>query len=98
MRQSLTIFIMKPTKIMWLGVMKSSYSLTTTTTSVINILEAIKIINPRIKYFQPASSNMFGAPSDETQNELTSHNPVSPYGIAKSATFYLCNFCRKSIT
>ena len=73
-----------------------SYSLSTTTTSVINILEAIKIINPRIKYFQPVSSNMFGIPSDESQNEFTSHNPVSPYGIAKSATFYLCNFYRKS--
>ena len=55
-----------------------SYSISTTTTSVINILEAIKFINPEIKYFQPVSSNMFGIPNEEPQNELTFHNPVSP--------------------
>jgi len=73
-----------------------SYSLSTTTTSVINILEAIKVLNPDIKYFQPVSSNMFGVPNEEFQNELTPHNPVSPYGIAKSATFHICNFYRNS--
>tara|TARA_B100000886_G_scaffold339145_1_gene303734 strand:+ start:2456 stop:3442 length:987 start_codon:yes stop_codon:yes gene_type:complete len=73
-----------------------SYSVTTTTTSVINILEAIRTINPKINYFQPVSSNMFGIPNEEPQNEDTYHNPVSPYGIAKSATFHLCNFYRKS--
>ncbi len=73
-----------------------SYSLSTTTTSVINILEAIRVINKEIKYFQPVSSNMFGIPDEESQNENTSHNPVSPYGIAKSATFHICNFYRQS--
>ena len=73
-----------------------SYSINTTTSAVTNILEAIRIINPDINYFQPVSSNMFGVPVMEPQNELTPHNPVSPYGIAKSATFYLCNFYRKS--
>jgi len=73
-----------------------SYSITTTTTSVINILEAIRTINTKINYFQPVSSNMFGVPNEEPQNEETYHNPVSPYGIAKSATFHLCNFYRKS--
>ena len=73
-----------------------SYSITTTTTSVINILEAIRAVNPKINYFQPVSSNMFGVPNEEPQNEDTYHNPVSPYGIAKSATFHLCNFYRKS--
>jgi len=73
-----------------------SYSFSTTTTSVINILEAIKILNKDIKYFQPVSSNMFGTPDEELQNEITSHNPVSPYGIAKSATFHMCNFYRQS--
>jgi GDPmannose 4,6-dehydratase len=73
-----------------------SYSLSTTTTAAVNILESIKIINPKINFFQPVSSNMFGIPIDETQNEKTSHYPVSPYGIAKSATFHLCRFYRES--
>lgn len=73
-----------------------SYSISTTTTSVVNILEAIRVINPTIKYFQPVSSNIFGVPNEEPQNEDTFHNPVSPYGIAKSATFHLCKFYRDS--
>lgn len=73
-----------------------SYSLSTTTTAVVNIMEAIKVINPEIKFFQPVSSNIFGIPKDELQNESTAHNPVSPYGIAKSATYHLCNFYRNS--
>jgi GDPmannose 4,6-dehydratase len=73
-----------------------SYSISTTTTSVVNIMEAIRVLNPEIKFFQPVSSNIFGIPSEELQNENTFHNPVSPYGIAKSATFHLCNFYRNS--
>lgn len=73
-----------------------SYSFSTTTTAVVNILESIRVINPSIKFFQPVSSNMFGMPFEEPQNEYTYHNPVSPYGIAKSATFHLCNFYRDS--
>jgi GDPmannose 4,6-dehydratase len=73
-----------------------SYSISTTTTAVVNILETIRIINPEISFFQPVSSNMFGIPSEEPQNEETAHRPVSPYGIAKSATYNLCKFYRES--
>lgn len=73
-----------------------SYSLSITTNAVINILESIKVINPKINFFQPVSSNMFGIPSENKQNEKTAHFPVSPYGIAKSATFNLCKFYRES--
>tara|TARA_Y100000590_G_C15748301_1_gene1023097 strand:+ start:10136 stop:11113 length:978 start_codon:yes stop_codon:yes gene_type:complete len=73
-----------------------SYSLSTTTTAAVNILESIKLVNPKINFFQPVSSNMFGIPIEEKQNEETPHNPVSPYGIAKSATFHLCRFYRDS--
>jgi GDPmannose 4,6-dehydratase len=73
-----------------------SYSISTTTTAVVNILDAIRVINPEINFFQPVSSNMFGIPVEEPQNEKTPHYPVSPYGIAKSATFNLCKFYRNS--
>lgn len=73
-----------------------SYSFSITTTAVANILESIKVINPKIKFFQPVSSNMFGIPIKEPQDEKTYHNPISPYGIAKSATFHLCKFYRSA--
>lgn len=73
-----------------------SYSISTTTTAVVNIMEVIKTVDPTIKFFQPVSSNMFGIPESEYQNEHTDHKPVSPYGIAKSATFNLCKFYRDS--
>lgn len=73
-----------------------SYSISMTTTAVVNIMEAIRVIDPAIKFFQPVSSNMFGVPEEEYQNEDTAHKPVSPYGIAKSATFNLCKFYRNS--
>ena len=73
-----------------------SYSVSTTTTAVINILDAIRVLNPDIYFFQPVSSNMFGIPIEEPQNEETAHYPISPYGIAKSATFHLCKFYRSS--
>jgi GDPmannose 4,6-dehydratase len=73
-----------------------SYSFSTTTTAVVNIMEAIRVIDRSIKLFQPVSSNMFGVPKEKCQNEDTDHRPVSPYGIAKSATFNLCKFYRNS--
>ena len=73
-----------------------SYSISTTTTAVVNIMDAIRVLNPDIRFFQPVSSNMFGVPTEEFQNEDTPHRPVSPYGIAKSATFHLCRFYRQS--
>jgi GDPmannose 4,6-dehydratase len=73
-----------------------SYSISITTTAVVNIMEAIRVIDPTIKFFQPVSSNMFGVPESEYQNEDAAHKPVSPYGIAKSATFNLCKFYRDS--
>ena len=73
-----------------------SYSISITTTAVVNIIEAIRMIDPTIKFFQPVSSNMFGVPVSECQDENTPHKPVSPYGIAKSATFNLCKYYRAS--
>lgn len=72
------------------------YSIQTTTTAVANMLEAIKTCSPKAKFFQPVSSNMFGRVLQVPQKEETAHNPVSPYGIAKSATFHLCRYYRDS--
>jgi GDPmannose 4,6-dehydratase len=51
--------------------------------SVVNILEAIRIINPAIKFYQASTSEMFGKVQCIPQDENTPFYPRSPYGIAK---------------
>jgi GDPmannose 4,6-dehydratase len=49
----------------------------------VHLLEAIRHINPKIKFYQASSSEMFGKVQAVPQNEATSFYPRSPYGIAK---------------
>ena len=50
---------------------------------VARILEAIKQINPEIKFYQASSSEMFGRVIESPQNEKTPFYPRSPYAVAK---------------
>ena len=50
---------------------------------VTRILEAIRQVNPKIKFYQASSSEMFGAVKEAPQNEKTHFYPRSPYGVAK---------------
>ena len=61
------------------------YTADATGTSVLNMLEAIKLVNPKIKMYQASSSEMFGNNIDDDgyQRETTPLDPVSPYGCAK---------------
>jgi len=47
------------------------------------MLEAIRIINPKIKFYQASTSEMFGKVQAIPQNESTPFYPRSPYGVAK---------------
>ncbi|MCL4442311.1 MAG: GDP-mannose 4,6-dehydratase [Firmicutes bacterium] len=47
------------------------------------LLEGIRTVNPRIKFYQASTSEMFGKVRVIPQNEETSFNPRSPYAIAK---------------
>jgi GDPmannose 4,6-dehydratase len=49
----------------------------------VNILEAIRILNPKIKFYQASTSEMFGKVQAVPQRESTPFYPRSPYGIAK---------------
>ncbi len=49
----------------------------------VNILEAIRIVNPRVKFYQASTSEMFGKVQAIPQKESTPFYPRSPYGIAK---------------
>ena len=75
-----------------------SYSLMVTTQAVVNLLECIKTYSPDSILFQPVSSNMFGKVDTESQDETAALRPVSPYGIAKGATFNFCNYYRDAFS
>lgn len=49
----------------------------------IRILEAVRQVNPKIKFYQASSSEMFGKATEPFQNETTPFHPRSPYGVAK---------------
>ena len=50
---------------------------------VTRMLEAIRQVNPAIKFYQASSSEMFGSTKEMPQNEKTQFYPRSPYGVAK---------------
>lgn len=50
---------------------------------VVNLLEAIRIVNPHIRFYQASSSEMFGKAQEVPQSETTPFYPRSPYGVAK---------------
>jgi len=49
----------------------------------LHLLEAIRIVNPRIKFYQASTSEMFGKVQEIPQTEATPFYPRSPYGVAK---------------
>ncbi|MDP3560523.1 MAG: GDP-mannose 4,6-dehydratase [Legionellaceae bacterium] len=49
----------------------------------LNLLEAIRMVNPKIRFYQASTSEMFGKVQDSIQTEKTPFYPRSPYGIAK---------------
>jgi GDPmannose 4,6-dehydratase len=61
--------------------------------ATINILEAIRITNKNIKFYNAGSGEMFGNTGDKAAVEETPLNPVSPYGHAKaSATMQVSSY------
>lgn len=63
---------------------------------VTRILEAIRHVNRKIRYYQASSSEMFGKVRETPQNELTPFYPRSPYGVAKVYGHYLTVNYRES--
>jgi GDPmannose 4,6-dehydratase len=54
-----------------------------TALGVTRMLEAIRLVNPKIRFYQASSSEMFGMVRESPQNENTAFYPRSPYGVAK---------------
>lgn len=54
-------------------------------TGVSNCLEAIRLVSPDSKFFQASTSEIYGEVNNNLQDEETSPNPRSPYGVTKLA-------------
>src|SRR4030088_3165362 len=54
-----------------------------TALGVTRILDAIRIVDPDIRFYQASSSEMFGKVVEVPQKESTPFHPRSPYGVAK---------------
>jgi GDPmannose 4,6-dehydratase len=54
-----------------------------TAVGVTRVLEAVRAVDPGIRFYQASSSEMFGKVREVPQNELTPFHPRSPYGVAK---------------
>ena len=63
-------------------------------TGPLHFLEAIRMINPEIRYYQASTSEMFGKVQTVPQNENTPFYPRSPYGVAKLFAHWMTvNYC-----
>ena len=56
---------------------------------VTRLLEAIRQVNPAIRFFQASSSELFGKPQEVPQRETTLLHPRSPYGVAKMYAYWM---------
>lgn len=54
-----------------------------TALGVMRMLEAIRLVNPKVRFYQASSSEMFGKVQEVPQKEDTPFYPRSPYGVAK---------------
>lgn len=64
--------------------------------SVINILEAIRLVNNKIKFYQASSSEMYGSVTQLPVTLQTVLNPVSPYAISKATSYWLVDMYRNA--
>lgn len=61
-----------------------------------HLLEAIRIANPKIRFYQASTSEMFGKVQEIPQKESTPFYPRSPYGVAKLYAHWMCINYRES--
>ena len=63
---------------------------------VTRFLEAVRQVNPKIRFYQASSSEMFGKVREVPQTELTPFYPRSPYGVSKVFAHYITVNYRES--
>ncbi len=59
------------------------------------MLEAIREVDPTIRFYQASSSEIFGEPRETPQNESTPLAPLTPYGVAKAYGHFISHSYRR---
>jgi len=59
------------------------------------LLEAIRSVDPSIRFYQASSSEIFGQPTETPQTEATPLAPVTPYGVAKAYAHFIVHSYRR---
>jgi GDPmannose 4,6-dehydratase len=60
-----------------------------------SVLEAIRSVDPSVRFYQASSSEIFGEPRETPQTEETPLAPVTPYGVAKAYAHYIVGSYRR---
>jgi GDPmannose 4,6-dehydratase len=60
-----------------------------------SLLEAIRAVDPRIRFYQASSSEIFGEPRETPQTEETPPSPLTPYGVAKTYAHFIASSYRR---
>jgi GDPmannose 4,6-dehydratase len=59
------------------------------------LLEAIREVDPAIRFYQASSSEIFGEPVETPQTEATPLSPLTPYGVAKAYAHFITRSYRR---
>jgi GDPmannose 4,6-dehydratase len=60
-----------------------------------SLLEAIRAVDPSIRFYQASSSEIFGEPRESPQTEATPLEPITPYGVAKAYAHFIVHSYRR---
>ena len=65
-----------------------AFTIKTNALGVLNMLEVVRTVVPKAKFYQASSSEMFGNSEEKQQNETTRFKPQSPYATAKVLAYW----------